>query len=251
MKSIIFLIGLISSFLLPAKNFVIGVQDVSYFPLYDFPNPSHSKDVLDAFAKSKGYNFTYVKLPVLRINKWYEEQNIDFKYPDNVRWFPDKKIQSSLIFSDSVVELVSCVMTTKRNQHLFKHDIKRVSLLLGFHPTLWIDLIKSGNTQLVESPSTINIVKQTLLGSADAINLEPSVVNHHLKLLGKEGELVINKNIPYQVYSYHLSTMNYPLVLKEFNYFLAKNKVLLSELKNKYQLVDVEPFRKFTGAKPK
>jgi hypothetical protein len=238
---------MIYSLYLPAKEFVVGVQDVSYYPLYDFPNPSHSKDLLDAFAQSKGYKFIYIKLPILRFDSWYEEENIDFKYPDNVRWFPDKKIQPLLKFSSQTVELVAGALTRKEGDYLLRSDVKKLGTLLGFHPSLWLDLIKNGHTQLIESPSTINIVKQALLGSVDAINLEPSVVNHHLKRLKKENQLVVNKELPLQIYSYHLSTIKYPEVMKEFNMFLAENQVLLETLKTKYQLVDVEPYRKLVS----
>ncbi len=242
-KYIVYLLLYVFSCSLNAKEFVIGVQDIRYYPLYDFPKPSHTKDLLDAFAKSKGYKFTYLPLPILRFDKWLEDEDIDFKYPDNRRWFPDKPLHTKLTFSKPTIELIACAMTKRNKAYSSRKEVKRLGSLLGFHPSLWVDLINSGNTRLIESPSTIDIIKQTLFGSVDAINLEPSVVNYHLKKLNKEGELIINKNINYQVYTYHLSTINHPEIITEFNHFLNKNAELLVELKSKYNIVDVTPYR--------
>ncbi len=69
-----------------AKEFIIGVEDVSYYPLYDFSStdtnrPSFSKDLLSTFFEQHNYSYRFVALPIKRFNKWYEENGIDFKFP--------------------------------------------------------------------------------------------------------------------------------------------------------------------------
>lgn len=43
---------------LSAQEFFIGVADIAYFPLFEFKSnrETHSKELLNAFAVSKGYN---------------------------------------------------------------------------------------------------------------------------------------------------------------------------------------------------
>lgn len=55
-----------------SKEFIIGVEDVSYFPLFDFKTHRNtfSRELLDTFAKSKGYKFTYLPLPIKRFERW-------------------------------------------------------------------------------------------------------------------------------------------------------------------------------------
>ncbi|MGB1197682.1 MAG: hypothetical protein ACPG46_01460 [Thalassotalea sp.] len=223
---------------LSAQHFIIGVQDAGYFPLYDFPKNSHTKELLDAFAKSKGYKFTYLSLPLKRINYWYQEEAIDFRYPDNIMWKKGRDFYSKLTFSDPVVELVSGTMVRKGDEGKKREEIKTIGTLLGFHATMWTDLIASGNTKLVEITSVLSIVKQVLHGHLDATNLEQSVVKHYLKVLDKEGELVVDKTLPHEVYTYQLSTIKFEHVILEFNLFLKENKSFVEQLRRKYHITD-------------
>ncbi|GAA5142442.1 hypothetical protein [Thalassotalea piscium] len=230
------------SFPLTAKNFVVGVQDVPYYPLYDFPHPSHSKELLDAFAKSKGYTFTYLALPIKRTDYWYQENEIDFKYPDSKRWSNGRNVFYKLKFSDAVVELLAGAIVRSDNVGKHRSDVKTLGTILGFHATMWLDLMASGNTKLVQSSSPLNIVKQVLYGHVDATNIEPSVANYYLTLIGKEGDLVLDKTLPFEKYTYHLSTIKHEEVLTEFNQFLRENEKLLLDLQEKYDITDTRKF---------
>ena len=92
-----------------SKEFIIGVEDVSYYPLFDFTTQrnTYAKELLDLYAKSKGYKFIYLPLPIKRFERWLIEEKIDFKYPDNARWYPDPSIRGIFTFSDSTIKIVS------------------------------------------------------------------------------------------------------------------------------------------------
>ncbi|WP_448566890.1 hypothetical protein [Thalassotalea ganghwensis] len=243
MRALLLLYLTLLSCSLVAKEFIVGVQDVSFYPLYDFPNPSYAKELLDTFAASKGYKFTYLPLPIKRIDYWYSENAIDFKYPDNKRWSGGQKFYPKLKYSLSTLELLAATVVPKNNLGKSRKSIKRLGTILGFHPTMWLDLIKKGNTVVVESPSALNIVKQLVHGHVDATNLEPSVVNHFLSLIGEEGALVVDLSLPHEVYSYHLSTINHPEILEEFNLFLTQNQALLLQLQKKYKITNLEKYQ--------
>ncbi|XQW84288.1 hypothetical protein ACOYR1_14270 [Thalassotalea piscium] len=245
LRSIYLLLSLLV-FSIEAKTFIIGVQDVAYYPLYDFPNESHAKELLDTFAKSKNYKFIYLALPIKRTNYWYKENAIDFKYPDSKRWSRGRSVYPDLKFSDPIVSLMAGANVRKDKLGKSRVDIKTLGTILGFHATMWLDLISKGNTQVVESSSPLNIIKQVVYGYVDATNIEPSVINYYLSLLGKEGELVLDKTLPHEIYTFQLSTIKYENILDEFNQFLKENHEFLESLEKKYHLTNVAEYSNIT-----
>lgn len=235
----------LSSFSPAAQEFVVGVEDISYYPLYDFPSGrgGYTKDLLDEFGRQYGHKFVYLPLPIKRFSRWLIEHQIDFKYPDNVRWNPDGKVYKDFVYSDATISLVAGTMTLSEKYHS-REQIKVLGTLLGFHPTQWINEIKAGDVKLYEHSSTLVLIQQVLRGHVDGIDLEPSVVNYHLKLLGKNEALTVNKNMSYEVYNYYLSTIRHKDVIAQFNEFLRRNQGYLKKLRAKYQIIDISPYTK-------
>jgi len=232
---------------LQAQEFIIGVEDIPYYPLFEFQSNrnTHTKELLDTFAASKGYKFTYLPLPIKRFERWLLEEKIDFKYPDNSRWYADESITKNLTFSQSSVWLIAGTSVLKSSLKKSKFEIKSVGTLLGFYPTTWIDEIKSGQITLYEDASTKILVQKLVAGYIDSIDIEPSVINYYLKELGKAtDEIVIDKRQRYDIYGFHFSTIKHPKIIKEFNDFLSNNKVLLEQLNKKYKIIDYKPYLK-------
>ena len=226
-----------------AKEFIIGVEDVSYYPLYDFSatdtnRPSYSKDVLTAFFEQHNYSYRFIALPIKRFNKWYVENGIDFKFPDNVRWRDDKQNKLNITFSQSVVKLMAGSYVLKNNAQYEKNDIKKLATIFGFAMTLWSDEIKNKKLKLIEEHTPYSIVKHMLHGNVDATNIDANVIRHNLKLLGKPQAIVLNMNIKHEVYSFHLSSIKHPNIIKQFDNFLQKNQKLLQQLKDRYDIID-------------
>ena len=79
------LILLVAAFASHAQTFVIGVEDIDYYPLYAYKDGKYqgvAKDILDKFASSKGYTFEYKPFPVIRLTKYFVEGQVDLKFPD-------------------------------------------------------------------------------------------------------------------------------------------------------------------------
>lgn len=230
---------------LNAQEFIIGVEDVSYYPLFEFQTKrdTYSKELLNRFASSRGYKFTYLPLPIKRFDKWLMEEKIDFKYPDNSRWYPDPTLKSKYTFSQSTIKLVAGTTVLKSFLKQNKSEFKSLGTLLGFYPTTWIEQIKSGRVKLYEDVSTKILVRQLLENNVDGIDIEPSVISYYLRELGEPTDIVtIDKRYRYDVYDFHFSTIKYPKVIKEFNDFLNSNKTLLIELNRKYNITDYKPY---------
>jgi len=230
---------------LQAQEFIIGVEDIDYYPLFEFKSDrdTHSRELLNSFAAAKGYKFTYLPLPIKRFDKWLLEEKVDFKYPDNKRWYADSSITDSLTFSQSATWLIAGTSVLKSSLKKSKSELKSVGTLLGFYPTTWIDEIKSGQVELYEDVSTKILVQKLLSKYVDSIDIEPSVINYYLKELGKPTDLVvIDKRYKYDIYGFHFSTIKHPKIIKEFDEFLSNNKTLLDALNKKYNIVDYRPY---------
>jgi len=224
-----------------AQEYIIGVEDVAYYPLFDFKSNKNtfSKELLDKFAASKGYTFVYLPLPIKRFDKWLLEEKIDFKYPDNSRWYPDPNLKNQYSFSHSTIKLVAGTTVLKSFLQKDIAEFKSIGTLLGFYPTTWLEQIKSGQVALYEDVSTKILIRQLISNNIDGIDIEPSVIKHYLTELGHSAkEVVIDKRYRYDVYDYHFSTIKYPKIIKEFNQFLSKNKELIKKMKVKYNIID-------------
>lgn len=230
-----------------AQEYIIGVEDVPYQPLFAFKSSSntHSKELLDSFAAAKGYQFTYLPLPIKRLDKWLIEEAVDFKYPDNASWYANSVLTENLIFSQPTILLISGTSVLKTSLKKSKSEFKSLGTILGFHPTNWLDDITKGKVKLYEDASTKILVQRLIANHIDGIDVEPSVINYYLKELGKPSNtVVIDKRFRYDVYSYRLSTIKYPKIIQEFDDFLLNNKALLNELNKKYNIVDYRDYLK-------
>jgi len=232
---------------LQAQEFIIGVEDVSYYPLYEFKSNrnTHTRELLDTFADSQGYKFTYLPLPVKRFERWLVEDRIDFKYPDNSRWYANRNTAKNFTFSEPTIKLVAGTSVLKSSLNKSKSEFKSIGTLLGFYPTHWIEPIKNGQVKLYEDVSTKLLVQQLIAGHIDGIDIEPSVIHYYLEELGKPPDTsIIDRKYKYDVYDFHFSTIKHPEIINEFNEFLRNNKVLLEQLNKKYKIMDYRPYLK-------
>lgn len=225
------------------QEYTVGVEAVSYYPLFDFSaddvnKPSFTRELLVKFFESHKLKYRFVALPIKRFDKWFIEQNIDFKFPDNIRWREDKKNKLKIVFSDPVIELEAGTYVLRQNRGVSREKIKRLATISGFHPTLWLSEIQSNQVVLQEVNSPISIIKHLLRGHTDATNIDKNVINSHLEQLGESKEIVLAKNITHQYYYYHFSSIKYPEIIKLFNNFLVENKKYIESLKQKYQIVE-------------
>ena len=229
---------------LHAKEYIIGVEDVSYYPFYDFSakqsnQKSFSKELLSTFFQQHGYKFKFVPLPVKRFDKWFAEENIDFKFPDNVRWRSAESRRLNTLYSTPILYLTTGSFVLKKNKHVPEQAIKRLGTLYGFYPTLWVERVRNNSIEIVESKSTFSLVKHLLHGNLDAINIEKNVIDHVLKGMGREkDEIVLNLQAKHERYAFHFSTILHPEILQEFNEFLNTHSKQIAELKRKYGIIE-------------
>jgi quinol monooxygenase YgiN len=226
-----------------AKVFVIGVEAVNYYPFYNFSNesnnkPSFTRELLETFFKAQGHQIRFLALPVKRFDKWYIENSIDFKFPDNVRWRESSQYLN-LSYSVPVVNLTAGTYVVKAKANIARDNVERLATIFGFFPTLWYDKISDKSITLVEESSPLSVVKHVLYGNVEATNIDKNVINYNLLILNKEpDEIVLNENIKNEHYAYHFSSIRYPQIIKQFNEYLVRNHQLLADLKQKYGIIE-------------
>ncbi len=224
-------------------EYIVGVEDVSYYPLFDFsPNdtnrPSFTRDLLTTFFESHQLPYRFVALPIKRFDKWFIEQNIDFKFPDNDRWREDKEYTLNIVFSQPVIQLKGGTYVLKKNSNFTSDKVRKLATITGFHPTLWLNEVKNKQVILYQESSPLSIVRHLLRENTDATNIDKNVINYQLKKLHKENTVVLAKNITHQNYYYHFSSIKYPAIIELFNKFLADNQKYIESLKQKYHIVE-------------
>ena len=224
-------------------EFIIGVEDIAYSPYYNFSSqdPSFSKDLLDKFAQDSGHKITYLPLPINQFSKWLFEENIDFKFPDNRRWKEAWDTRSlNIYYSDDILRLIAGTVILRKNQHRAQDFFKNIGIITGFLPTQWVEQIKQGEVNIIEDSSPKVLVNQLLHNIVDGLDIDLAVANYHLKELKLQEELVISQNTSRQVFSYQLSSLKYPLIIEQFNSWLAQNQSFTQKLKQQYNIYKVE-----------
>lgn len=242
---VLFFLAITSSFsFAQKKEFIIGVEDIDYYPLYDFSinnfeRENFTRELLSTFFLSHGYKFKFVALPIKRFDKWYEEDGIDFKYPDSPRWRKRITKKLDLTFSQPVLQLTAGSYVLKKNQNISRQSVKRLGIMFGFFPTLWYDKLQNGTLEKFEAHSSLSLVKHLLRGNVDVIDTDNNVIKYNLKKLHKnEDEIVLNQHIQHVRYAHHFSTIKHVKIMQEFDDFMINQSQLVANIKQKYNIVE-------------
>lgn len=240
-------LGVVSACLiLPAgamakTKYVVGVQNFSeYLPYSSYDKKSKeytgfNRKILDLFAKSKGYTFSYKALPLKRLTVDYIKGKVDLKYPDNKYWAKGLKKGKNIKYSSTVVNYIDGVLVKPGNKGMGVENLKKMGILRGFTPFTYLKQIKSGKVKVVENNSIAGLLKQVQKGRIDGAYFNVAVTQHYLKSLPKV-KVTFDGSLPHARSTRHLSSFKHPKLIKEFNAFLKGNKGKVEALKAKYKV---------------
>jgi len=227
-----------------AQKFVVGVEDVAYYPYFDFTTSktSFSKSVLDKFAADTGHSISYVPLPIKQFSKWLYESNVDFKFPDNQRWQDASESDSrATYFSDGILYMRAGTVVLAKNKDKPATFFKSLGMITGFYPTLWLEKIANKQVNILDDTSPKVLVTHLVNGIVDGIDIDIAVANHYLKELNINQQLAYSSQLAQEVFSHQLSTLKYPETIKQFNQWLADNQQYINTLKQQFLIPDVIP----------
>ena len=238
MKKIILALLALGVLLASQKEFVVGVENIKYLPYYSCKNGEYigaSREILDAFAKSKGYKFVYKPLPIKRLYaSFLQKQNIDFKYPDDPNWKSNLKTNLKIFYSNGLLTYIDGTIVKKENK---KKGIKTLGTVSGFTPWDYLDLINSNKIKLKENRNLRSLLMNTKKGFIDGAYVNVEVAKYACeKLRFKTNSLAFDESLPFTKSTYKLSTIKHPKIIQEFSRFLKQHKRLVDRIKKKYQI---------------
>lgn len=223
-----------------AKEYLIGVENIEYYPLYakrEGRYEGYARALFDAFAKQSGHTFKYKSLPIKRLFKGFVEGDLDFKFPDSPYWKQDLKKNKKVVYSQSVIEYIDGVLVRPENMGKGKEILKSIGVLRGFTPWDYLDDIKSKHLSLKEVNSLKSLIEMTKAGRLGGVYFNVIVANYFQeKTLFEKGGILFDKDLPHTRSHYYLSSIKHPEIIEEFNQFLIANKELITTLKAKYEV---------------
>ena len=223
----------------PGKNLIIGVEDISYYPYFDYNdnNDSLSKTILDKFAADQGYTLTYLPLPIKQFAKWLYINDIDFKYPDNRRWHTERdKKHAAQYYSNDMFYLTAGTVVLLANKQKPKDFFKNLGMISGFDPTLWKIDIANKRVSLLDDTSPKVLLKYLVNGIVDGVDLDIAVAEHYLTTLALDNQLTYSDALPQEVFAHQLSTIKHPEIITLFNQWLAQNGSFIQAAKVKFNV---------------
>ena len=229
------------------KTFVIGVENLQYFPLHSTPATGefagYARDVLDAFALDQGYTFKYLPLPINRLFTVYlGDTTLDFKYPDNPNWQPGSRKGIVLTYSTPIVASEEGAMVLPQNKGRPLKRLKTLGTVLGFTPWPFMPDIQSKAIAVTTSSAFDGLLRHALAGHLDAVYVNVDVANYLLsEELKAPGGLVFDPGLPHGPSDFSLSTRSQHQVIAQFNLFLQRQRPLLQQLRAKYKIGDSSP----------
>lgn len=221
------------------RVFSIGVEDYeNWLPYSQFKNGEYGglgKDILDLFAQEKGYVFRYETYPLKRRDLKFVSKEVDLAFPDNPNWVTDLKkgleIQYApmLEFTDGVI-----VITENRGRDIQR--LKTLGVPLGFSPYQYFEDIRVGRIKRYDFPNFDGLYDKVVLGDIDGAYMNIGIANYYyMDRANEKNQLIMfDPSLPHVKGYWHLSSIKYPEVVKEFDQFMKKNQKAISRLKNKY-----------------
>jgi len=236
------LIGIILPFQTLGQVFTIGVEKLDYLPYFTFQQPQYqglAPELLDAFAKSRGYIFNYKPLPVFRLHHTFLAGKLDFKFPDNPHWQQKLKQGKKVNYSNPILRSIDGVMLIPEKKGKGLAPFKTLGTIRGFTPWAWLEIIQTGQVKTIKTSGYYSLINMALSQRIDGIYANIMVGNYQLRQINKNGTLIFDTSLPYSDEYYYLSSIKHPQVLKEFNQFMLENETLFKKLKHKYQFEEV------------
>jgi polar amino acid transport system substrate-binding protein len=223
-----------------ADNLIIGVENIDYFPIYQYANGQYSgaaSEILNKFAELNNHTISYKGFPITRLNKNFLKGTVDFRFPDNGYWAQDQKKGYDIQYSEPVLGFIDGVMVSPANKGKGVDNLKRLGLVRGFTAWDYLGLIKKGSVQIKETNNLDSLIKLTTNNRNDGAYFNIDVATYFLNdKLKAPGSLVFDPELPHTKSSYSLSSFKHPKIIEQFNQFLIAQADWIKTIKEKYQV---------------
>ncbi len=238
----IFLLALFGFAHAEGRRYTIGVEDFeNILPYSQYSNNTYSglgKDILDLFAKKKGYNFIYKPFPVKRANSMFFAGELDFRFPDNPYWVADQKSGIAIKYAP-VLPFTDGIVLLPKNRNKGIDNLKKLGIPTGFTPYKYLGLINEGKIKIFEAYRYNELYHQVLAGRVDGAYVNIKVARYYFSQIKKSDDLpvVFDPSLPHNTGFHYISSIKHPEIIAEIDAFLkdANNKPAIEELKRAYR----------------
>lgn len=236
------------------ERYIIGIEGLDYYPHYQFKGgklTGFACDILDRFAKDKGYIFEYKAMPVKRLPRSLRQGVVDFRYPDNPAWNNEDGQKDKLLYSLPLVgSHVGLAVNAGRRKG---GEVRTIGVPLGFIPFEYIDALKAGEITIQYDNNFLLLIRQAVSGGIDAVYGDKAVIEYQLKnnrqqlerlkpvderiIAWEDQRLTFDTTLPNTIQKFSLSTIRHKKVVAEFNQWLEENDMMVARIRNFYGLV--------------
>lgn len=235
-KSLSILLLCLFSSVLNAKNIIVGVEDIEYYPLWAQRSGKYAgfaRELFDDFAAKHGHTIEYKPLPIKRLYSELLHGRVDLKFPDSPYWANDVKQGYSVVYSDPTLDYIDGVMALANSTNA----IATLGTVRGFTPWDYLDQIEQGQIKVVENSDLDGLFKLIQAGRVDGGYFNVLVARYYLKhTLFQDNTFVFNQNLAHSKGQYHVSTIHQQDVVNQFNRYLQENADAIAALKKKYEI---------------
>jgi ABC-type amino acid transport substrate-binding protein len=233
-------VGLCTAHVHAQEVFHVGVELQPYPPYSDVQDgvyQGYARDLLDAFAAHKGYQFVYVALPVRRLLNDFLEQRVDFKYPDHPQWNASQKAGHLIHYSQPTVPYIDGVLVKPEHLGRSQAEIALLGTQNGFTPWPYLKPIRSGHIKVILANQVDSLLRMALSDRIDGAYLNPKVVAYRLRQLNLPADaLVFDPQLDHVEDYYYLSSIQHPELIGEFDRFLSEQAELVMQIRVRHGL---------------
>lgn len=221
---------------LHAASLRICVQNIDYYPHYDFstqPGRGYAADLFALFSAKTGLQISVLPLPVKRLQ---DNPDCQLVYPDNPQWHSAKGETEPLFFSQPLTGIIGSTLVRQGDAQLELAEVRAIAVPRGFTPEHLLAVQKSYNFELVETTDAAAAIQMLLKQRVDAADVEWHVARHLLQKLGQPQGAEIGRQLPLASVGFHLSSRDHGEMLRRFDRFLLQYHAEIIQLKARYQL---------------
>ncbi|WP_417699285.1 amino acid ABC transporter substrate-binding protein [Pseudoalteromonas lipolytica] len=227
-------------------SYVVGVENIEYLPYYEGSDNNNSRftgysaQLLKLFGRKYDYNIVFYPTPLNRLYKDFITQSyLDFKYPDNPQWqksFKDIYTKTKqIVYSKPVVTTVTGIASLNPDTQL--SDCTRFGKVRGFTSQRFKAYFVKEGIAVIETADTTELISLLLLNRINCIYISRDVLNYKLReKLNVTTDVYFHELLGVDVQDFHVSTINHPEIITQFNQFLATYSEEIQELKEKFSI---------------
>lgn len=233
-------LGIVGSSSVLADQFIVGAQNLSYFPHYDFDSDVDKGvgwAILEAFSDATEHEFIYVALPIRRLQMELAKGNIDFVYPDSERWYNNITDNNEKSFSLPLTQAVTGTIVKKKKAGKGIAAVKNLAMPLGFTPVNWQGRINKGDTLLTAVKDVSQGLTLLQQEKVDALDLEYHVAQFSTASLPQYDDVTLDLTLPHNEVSFSISTLKQQTIINELNRFITSNPKLIESIRIKYSII--------------